>query len=339
MAIVLDAMGSDDCPVPEIQAAIELYKNYHEKVILVGKQEILDPKIHEFNSDNIPLEIVNAPDVIEMTDKPVESARTKPNNSMAVGLSLVKEGKAEAFVSAGNSGAALFNSVKVLHQIPGVSRPALCAVIPTKTGKCVFLDTGANVDCRPEFLYEFAIMGSVYAEKVLGISSPKVGLLANGEEAGKGNELVKSAYSILQASSLHFFGNVEPKEVYSGKIDVLVADGFSGNVFLKTSEAVARFMTDLLKENISANLIRKLGYLLSKQAFTVLKSKMDPAEVGAAMLLGVNGPVFVGHGHSNSRAMVSAVLRARSAVDAGLLPALRVEIQDKLHRKQSESEN
>jgi glycerol-3-phosphate acyltransferase PlsX len=330
MAIVLDAMGSDEYPTPEILAAIKLKKEFHEDVILVGKKELLESKMADLNPENIPLTIVDAPDVVEMTDKPVDSARKKPNNSMAVGLNLLKEGKAEAFVTAGNTGAAYFNAVTTLRRIPGISRPALSSFIPNKKGRCVFLDTGANADCRPEFLLEFAVMGSAYAHAVLGIESPKVALLANGEEAGKGNELVKSSYPVLQASKINFYGNVEPKEVYAGLIDVLVADGFSGNIFLKTSEAVAKFITDLLKDGISSSFISKIGYLLAKPGFSVLKTKMDPAEVGAAMLLGVNGLVFIGHGRSDARALVSAVKLARSTINAHLLDTLKKEIEEKL---------
>ena len=335
MAIVLDAMGSDEYPIPEILAAIKLKKEFNEEVILVGKKELIASKLAILNPDKIALNIVDAPDVVEMTDKPVDSARKKPNNSMAVGLNLVKEGKAEAFVTAGNTGAAYFNAVTILRRISGISRPALSSFIPTKNGKCVFLDTGANADCRPEFLLEFAVMGSVYAQTVLGIKNPKVALLANGEEAGKGNELVKGAYPLLQSSGLNFYGNVEPKEVYAGMVDAVVADGFSGNVFIKTSEAVARFITELLKERISSRFLSKVGYLLAKPAFSVLKTKMDPAEVGAAMLLGVNGMVFIGHGRSDARALVSAVKLARSTVKANLLEVMRLEIENKLSKNSS----
>jgi phosphate acyltransferase len=332
MTIVLDAMGSDEYPVPEILAAIKLKQELGESVILVGKKDLILSKMESLNPNHVSIEIVDAPDVVEMTDKPVDSARKKPNNSMAVGLNLVKEGKAEAFVTAGNTGGAYFNAVTILRRIPGISRPALSTFIPTKTGRCVFLDTGANADCRPEFLLEFGVMGSVYAEKVLKIPSPKVGLLANGEEAGKGNELVKGAYPLLKASGLNFYGNVEPKEVYAGNVDVLVADGFSGNVFLKTSESVARFITDLLKEGISARFLSKIGYLLAKPAFQILKTKMDPSEVGAGILLGVNGLVFIGHGRSDARALISAVKLARSTINAKLLEAMRTEIQSKLNQ-------
>jgi phosphate acyltransferase len=331
MSIVLDAMGSDEYPEPEILAAIQLKTLFSEEVLLVGKKDLIESKMQVLNPKNVSLQIVDAPDVVEMTDKPVDSARKKPNNSMAVGLNMVKEGKAEAFVTAGNTGGAYFNAVTILRRIPGISRPALSSFIPVKNGRCVFLDTGANADCRPEFLLEFAVMGSVYAEKVLGINSPKVGLLANGEEAGKGNELIKATYPLLQASSLNFYGNVEPKEVYAGNVNVLVADGFSGNIFLKTSEAVAKFITDLLKEGISSSFINKIGYVLAKSAFNVLKTKMDPAEVGAAMLLGVNGPVFIGHGRSDARALVSAVKLARSTLNANLIESMKTEIQNRLN--------
>ena len=185
MAIVLDAMGSDDYPVPEILAAIELKKS-GENVLLVGKKDLILAKCIQLGIDSNLLEIVDAPDVVEMTDKPVESFKKKPNNSMAIGLTLVKDNKAEAFVTAGNTGAAYFNSVTILRRLTNISRPALAAIIPVKTGKCIFMDTGANADCRPEFLQEFAVMGSVYAGKVFNLKSPKVGLLSNGEEAGKG---------------------------------------------------------------------------------------------------------------------------------------------------------
>ncbi len=329
MSIVLDAMGSDEFPVPEILAAVELNR-LGEPVLLVGKKELIENKCKELNIDSKTLDIVDAPDIVEMTDKPVESFRKKPNNSMAIGLSLVKENKAEAFVTAGNTGAAFFNAIKILDRLPKISRPALAAIIPVKTGKCVFMDTGANADCRPDFLLEFAVMGSVYAGKVFNLSSPSVGLLSNGEESGKGNQLVKDAYPILESSGLNFYGNIEPKEIYAGKVNCVVTDGFSGNVFLKTSEAVGKMITDLLKVNISSRFLSKIGYLLAKPAFVGLKKMMDPSETGAAILLGVNGLVFVGHGRSDARALVSAVKLARSTIKSGFMSAMKDEIQSRL---------
>jgi phosphate acyltransferase len=329
MTIILDAMGSDDYPEPEILAAVELQK-LGEDVLLVGSKDIIKQHQTKLGLDHLNLTIFDAPDVLEMTDKPVESARKKPNNSMSVGLNLVKVGKAEAFVTAGNTGAAFFNAVTILKRLSGISRPALTAIIPVKNRKCVFMDTGANADCRPEFLLEFAVMGSTYAGKIFKTSSPKVGLLANGEESGKGNQLVKDAYPLLQKSGLNFYGNVEPKEIFSGQVDVVVADGFSGNVFIKSSEAVAKLILDTLKESISSRFMSKIGYLLAKPAFASLKKMMDPSETGAGILLGVNGLVFIGHGRSDARALVSAVKLARTTLDNNLLDSMRSEIQDKL---------
>ena len=337
MTIILDAMGSDDYPEPEILAAIELQKQ-GENVLLVGNQEIIKQHQKKLGLDNISLQIHDAPDIVEMTDKPVESARKKPNNSMAVGLNLVKEGKAEAFVTAGNTGAAFFNAAAILKRLPGISRPSLAAIIPVRNRKCVFMDTGANADCRPEFMLEFAVMGSTYAGKLFNTSSPKVGLLANGEESGKGNMLVKEAYPLLQKSGLNFYGNVEPKEVYAGQVDCVVTDGFSGNVFIKSSEAVAKLILDMLKEGISSRFLSKLGYLLAKPAFSSLKKMMDPSETGAALLLGVNGLVFIGHGRSDARALISAVKLARRTINSGLMESMRTEIENKLSSTLSATE-
>ena len=334
MAIVLDAMGSDDCPVPEILAADELYR-LGEKVILVGKKDLLEEKSRELSVDLSKFNVVDAPDIVEMTDKAVESFKKKPNNSMAVGLNLVKEKQGEAFVTAGNTGAAYFNAVMILRKLSGISRPALAAIIPVRKGKCVFMDTGANADCRPDFLLEFAVMGSAYASKVFGVDAPRVGMLSNGEEATKGNQLVKDAYPMLAASGLNFAGNVEPKEIYGGNLHCVVTDGFSGNVFLKTSESVAKLITEILKENIQASLRAKIGYLFAKPAFSALKKVMDPSEEGAAILLGVNGLVFIGHGRSDARALVSAVKLARRTLNADLMGAIQNDVATRLSQTQS----
>ncbi len=330
MTIILDAMGSDAYPEPELQAAVQVRKTLGEELTLVGQKAMLESKFKELFPGEKPLHIIDAPDVVDMTDKPVESARKKPNNSMAVGLNLVKNGEGEAFVTAGNTGAAYFNAVTILRRMDRISRPALASIIPVYHSKAVFVDTGANADCRPEFLLEFAVMGSVYAEKTLNVNSPKVGLLSNGEEAGKGNQLVKEAFPLLKNSGLNFYGNAEPKEVYAGNVDVVVTDGFTGNIFIKTSESVARLITNVLKEEISAKFVSKIGYLLAKPAFAALKKLMDPGEVGAGLLLGVDGLVFIGHGKSDAHALVSAVKLARRTVNAGLLGAMKEEIQSKI---------
>ena len=268
--------------------------------------------------------------VLEMADKVVDGTRKKPQNSMAVGLELVKSGVGQAFVTAGNTGGAMFNALRILGRIKGVSRPALTARFPVKNGFCVVLDIGANADCRPEFLLQFAIMGSLYAEKLLKVKNPRIGLLSNGEEAGKGNQLVKETFPLLQKSGLNFIGNVEGKELFGGMADVVVTDGFTGNVLLKSSEAVSKLMVDVLKEQLMSSFTTKLGALLAKPAFTRLKQMLDPAEIGAAPLLGIDGLVFVGHGRSDARAMSSAIRVARQAVEADLLGALRATLAEKL---------
>ncbi len=337
MRIVLDAMGSDTCPEPEVVAALEAARLFGEEIILVGPADQLRPRLTALGGENPLVRIVHAPDVITMEDKglglALKAKRREAKTSMAIGIDFVKDGAADAFVTAGNTGGAMATAYYRLGTIPGVERPGLTALFPNKTGFCTVLDIGANPDCKPEHLLVFAIMGSVFSQKVRGVQSPRVGLISNGEEAGKGNELVKGAYPLLAASGLNFVGNLEGKEIFGGEADVVVADGFTGNVLLKTSEAVAKLMSDLIKEEIknSKSLGAKIGGLLVKPVLkNMMKKKLDPAEVGAALLLGVNGLVYIGHGRSDSRAMVSAIRVARQAVDAKLLDAVRQAIQERL---------
>ena len=330
MTIVLDAMGSDNYPDPEIQGAIDAAKLLNEEIILVGQQELIEPKLNQLNTKNLPIRIHHASDVMEMSDKPVESARKKPDNSMAVGLSLVKSGQAQAFVTAGNTGAALFNALRTLGRIKGVQRPALTALFPVYKGHCVVLDIGANADCRPDYLLQFGIMGSVYAEKVLNKPGPRVGLLSNGEEAGKGNQLVKDCYPLLEQSGLNFIGNIEGKELFNGEVDVAITDGFTGNILLKSSEAVAKLIATTLKEELMSSLRTKMGAMLAKPALGAIKKLMDPSDIGAAPLLGIDGLVFVGHGRSNAKAITSALRVAHEAVQHNLLDALSLAIQEKM---------
>jgi phosphate acyltransferase len=330
MTIVLDAMGSDNHPDPEIEGAVKAAELYKEEIILVGPEDILAPKLAKLNTTSLPIQIHHAPDVIEMSDKVVETSRKKPLNSMAVGCDLVKDGQADAFVTAGNTGAAMFNGLRKLGRIPGVLRPALTTLIPTKTGFCVVLDIGANAECRPEFLQQFAVLGSIYAELVLDIEKPRVGLISNGEEDGKGNNLVKDTFKLMSDSDLNFIGNIEPKEIYAGHADVVVTDGFTGNIFLKTSESVASFLVGILREGLTSSLQTKMGALLAKPAFKTLKEKMDPAEFGAAALLGIDGLVLVGHGRSDAHAITNAVRQAHNLIKIDLLNASRQAIQDRL---------
>lgn len=331
MSIILDAMGSDKYPIPEVGASISATSDLHEEIILVGDAINLKPLIKERGGEKLPIELIHAPEVVEMWDKPVESTRLKPNNSMAVGIRLLKEGKGDAFVTAGNTGGAMFNALKALGRIEGVLRPALPAIFPTRTGRCIVLDIGANVDCRPEFLIQFAVLGSVYAETILGVTKPRIGLLSNGEEPGKGNQLIKDTFPLLKDSGMNFIGNVEGKELFGGEADVVVTDGFIGNVLVKGSEAVAKLITDVLREELTISLRTKLGALLAKPAFSKIKKLIDPGEVGAAPLLGVNGLVFIGHGRSDARALTSAIRLARQSVNLQLLSSLQTGIKKQLH--------
>jgi glycerol-3-phosphate acyltransferase PlsX len=252
---------------------------------------------------------------------------------MRVGMDLVKSGQGDAFVTAGNTGMAMYFAKKVFGDIPGVIRPCLCAAFPVRNGHAVVLDIGANAECRPEFLVQFAVMGRIYATTMLGISNPRVGLLSNGEEEGKGNNLVRETFPLLKESDLNFIGNVEGKELFGGQADVVVTDGFTGNVMLKSTEAVAKLIVDILKEELMGSLRTKMGALLAKPAFGKIKKMLDPAEIGAAPLLGIDALVFVGHGRSDARAVVSSLRAAKQAVDNGLLGNLRQAISENIQER------
>jgi glycerol-3-phosphate acyltransferase PlsX len=265
----------------------------------------------------------------------LKARRPNARNSMAVGIDLVKSGQAEAFVTAGNTGAATVTAYFRLGTLAGIDRPALAGPFPTATGTCIVLDIGANPDCKPENLVQFAIMGSIYAQKVRGILNPKIGLVSNGEEAGKGSQLVKDTYPLLQQSGLNFVGNVEGKEVIGGAVDVAVTDGFTGNVILKTSEAVAKLLMDKIREAIiSGGLRSRLGGSMVRPALGSVRRLLDPSEEGAAPLLGVNGLVFIGHGRSDAYAMKNAVRVARLAAEARLLEHIRARVAE--HRQITE---
>lgn len=321
MSLVLDAMGSDTHPGPEIEGALIASRELNEEIILAGREDRLARLL---GTSHPGVRIVHAPDVLEMTDKPIEGTRLKPNNSLAAGLRLVKSGEARAFVTAGNTGGAWFNALRTLGRMRGVDRAPLAPVIPTLKGRCVLVDSGANVDCRPEFLHQFAVLASAYARALLGAANPRVGLLSNGEEDEKGNELVKAAGQLLRGDPrINYMGNVEPRQVYEGQVDVLVADGFAGNVFLKTSEAVAQLMMRMLRESIQSRPLWMLGGAMAKNAFRQVRDRMNPSEVGAAVLLGVDGLVLIGHGHSDARAIFNALKLAQKCADQDLVGQIR----------------
>jgi len=335
--IVVDAMGSDQYPVPDVIGAVMAAREYGVEIILVGDEARIKPVLEAQNPGSLPIRIVHAPEMLTMKDKgmalALKARRANAKNSIAVGIDLLKNGEADAFVTAGNTGAVLATAYFRLGTIPGVHLPALAPVFPTATGSCVVLDIGANPDCKPENLYQFAIMGSIYAEKVREIKNPKVGLISNGEEEGKGNQLVREAFPLIKSAGLNFFGNVEGKEVIGGAVDVAVADGFTGNVLLKSTEAVAKMIVDKIKEAIkTGGPLALLGGILVKPALGKIKKMLDPSEEGAAPLLGANGIVFIGHGRSDEIAIKNSIRLAKNAVDAKVLEAIKDGIQKRLQK-------
>lgn len=335
MRIVVDAMGSDNFPRPDVEGAVLAAREYGVPITLTGDEAHVKPLLAEFGASGLPIEVRHAPEMLTMEDKGMalvlKAKRKTTQNSMAVALDMVKSGEAQAFVTMGNTGAATVTAYFRLGTIPGVDRPALGPVFPTKTGTCVVLDVGANPDCKPENLLQFGIMGSTYAQKVRGVKNPKVGMLSNGEEAGKGNQLVKDAYPLLKASGLNFVGNIEGKELMAGEVDVAVTDGFTGNVMLKSSEAVAKLILETVREKIqNGPLLAKLGGILVRPTLRSVRKILDPSEEGAAPLLGINGLVFIGHGRSDALAVKNAVRVAIAAAQANVVEAIRADIAQRL---------
>jgi len=327
MRIVLDAMGGDYAPAAVVEGGVRAARDHGVEVILVGRREAVEPELAKHDTAGLQVSVVHASQVIEMDEHPALVAKAKRDSSMAVGMQMVKRGDADAFVTMGNSGGALAVALMQLGRLHGIRRPALASVFPTVKGPAFLIDLGANTDCKPEYLLQFAIMGSVYAERVLGIAHPRVGIVSNGEEEGKGNFLVRDATPLLKASGLNFVGNVEGKDLPAGLADVVVTDGFTGNVIVKTSEGVAAMILEVLEREIRARPLAMVGALLAKPAFRAAKRTLDYSEYGGAALLGVNGVVIVGHGRSNAKAVASAVRVAKVAVEGKVLDAIRAGIE------------
>ncbi|MEP6894924.1 MAG: phosphate acyltransferase PlsX [Chloroflexota bacterium] len=335
--IVVDAMGSDNYPAPDVEGAIAAAREYGVEIILVGDEAKIQPALNAQSVSGLNIRIVHAPEMLTMDDKglalALKARRPNAKNSMAVGIDLVKNGEADTFVTMGNTGACLATAYFRLGTIPGVDLPTLAVSFPSAKGSFLLVDLGANPDCKAENLLQFAIMGSVYADKMKKVKNPRVALISNGEEEGKGNELVKATIPLLKDSSLNYIGCVEGKEVYSGDVDVVVMDGFTGNVFLKASEAVAKLLVDTIRVTIkNGNLLTKIGGLLVRPALGSIRKLMDPSEYGAASLLGVNGLVFIGHGRSDTRAVQVAIRVAKEAVEAKVLNAMKSAIEENLKK-------
>ena len=335
MKIVLDAMGGDYAPTVTVEGAVMAAREFDVPIILVGRETVIRQELAKHETSGLPLSVVHADEVIEMEDKPSEVVRGKPSSCMHVGMRLVKAGEADAFVTAGNTGATLAIALLELGRIKvdsqrRIHRPALATVLPTKTGMCFFLDIGANTDWKPAYLQQFAVMGSIYAENVLGLANPRVGIVSIGEEEGKGNIPVRQAYDLIKATpGLNFVGNVEGRDVPAGLADVVVTDGFTGNVMIKLSEGVASLILDTLRAEIMSRPQAKIGAALAKPAFRAAAKKLDYAEYGGAVLLGLNHVCIIGHGSSNARAVRSAIKVAREAVLADVTGKIRAGLMER----------
>ena len=309
--IAVDSMGSDNAPYSEIEGSVEAAKAYDVHVILVGKESVLAPILKKAGGDRLPIEIRNATQVVAMDESPTMAIRKKKDSSIRVAAKLVRDKKASGLVSAGNTGAVMATSKMVFGSVPGVARPALATVLPTLTGHAVLLDVGANVTCKPHHLVQFAVMGHLFSKKIVGVNSPRVGLMSVGEEESKGNDLTKEVHQALKRLHFNFIGNVEGRDIYNGRADVIVCDGFTGNVALKTSEGLIEAVLKLLKDELSSNLQAKLGALLSQQSFKRLKKRLDYSEYGGAPLLGLRGASIICHGRSSSNAIKNAIRVAK----------------------------
>jgi glycerol-3-phosphate acyltransferase PlsX len=301
-------MGTDLAPAPEIEGAIQAAREGFAEIILVGPEEILRKELTRRNVKGLPLEVVHASEAVTMEDKATKAFRSKRDSSVRVAARLVKEGRADGMISAGNTGAVMTTAKIVLGTLEAVQRPALAAVFPTAPGKpAVLLDVGANVDCKPQHLEQFAVMGEIYYRAIFGAKRPRVGLLSIGEEAHKGNELTREAMELFKRLPINFIGNVEGGDLYNGRADVIVCDGFIGNVALKISEGLAAAISKMLREALASTLASKVGYVLSRKAFRQFKKRVDYSEYGGAPLLGVRGVCVICHGGSNANAIKNAI--------------------------------
>lgn len=326
MKIVIDAMGGDHAPVVTVEGAVEAVKTYGVNIILTGNQPMIESQLKKYDYPKDKIEIIHCSEEITNEDKPVISIRKKKDSSMVVGLKLVKDKKADAIISAGNTGALLAGGLFILGRIKGIDRPALAPVYPTTKGVSVLIDGGANAECKPRNFLEFGIMGSIYAEKVLGIKKPRVCTVNIGIEEEKGNDVVKEAYKLCKDGPFNFQGNVEARDIPSGYADVIVTDGFTGNVILKLTEGLASSIFSLLKEEFLKNTLRKFGALLLRSGLKDFKERFDYTEYGGAPFLGVNGILIKAHGSSDGKAIKNAVGQAIKFTDNNVINDIATEI-------------
>ena len=336
-AIALDAMGGDYAPANTVAGAILAARELGSRVVLVGREDEIQKELERHRARETSLTIVHASESVAMDEAPAMALRRKKDSSLRVAANLVRDGQADALVSAGNSGAVMATAVFVLGAVAGVDRPALAAVVPNrKGGVTVWLDVGANVDSKPQHIHQWAIMAHIYAKNILGVASPRVGLLSIGEEAGKGNDLVKETFKLLQESRINFIGNVEGHDIFDGSADVIVCDGFTGNVSLKAVESATETLFHFLKQEFSRSWRTRLGYVLSRPAFKGFRKRVDYAEFGGVPLLGVKGATIISHGKSSPRAIRNAIRVAGEVVENRVNDQIQKEIEENTHPVRSE---
>jgi glycerol-3-phosphate acyltransferase PlsX len=329
LTIAVDAMGGDKAPVPEVEGAIRAAREYGHRVLLVGDAKTVERELKTHDIGSLPIEVVHASERITMDDHAAKAAKGKKESSMHVCARLVKSGRADGFLSAGNTGACMAIAKMLFGKVPGVDRPALTGVFPTHKGTpVVVLDVGANVDCEPAMLKQFGLMGEIYSRLVLKIERPRVGLLSIGEEEHKGNTLTRDATPLLKALSLNFIGNVEGRDLYSGHADVIVCDGFVGNVALKVSEGLSEMIRSMLREALAETVTRKIGYALSRSAYKDFKKRIDYAEYGGAPLLGLKGVCIICHGRSDSNAIKNAIRVAADFASSNMNQRIEEELRE-----------
>lgn len=328
MKIIVDAMGGDNAPTEIVKASVKAVNELNINVILVGQEDVIKREIAKCTVKNDKLiEIHNASEIVSNDDAPAIAIKSKKDSSMVVGCNLLKDGVGDAFISAGNTGALMAGALLIVKRIKGVDRPALAPVIPTKNGACLLIDGGSNADCKPINLLQFGIMGSIYMKKAFNVENPRVGIVNIGSEEKKGNELTRQSYELLkQVDNINFIGNVEGRDIPDGRADVVVCDGFVGNVILKTMEGMGLTIVGFLKQELSRSFITKLGALIAKSAFVRLKKKMDYKEYGGAMLVGVNSTVVKAHGSSDEKSFFNTIKQAKSIVESGLIDNIKEEI-------------
>ena len=325
-------MGGDHGPAVVVEGAVAAVREFGASVILVGDKAAIEREVVRLDAHALAVEIRHASQVVGMAESPSHALRRKRDSSLRVAAELVKEGRAAAFISAGNTGAAMAISMFVIGVLPGVDRPAIAAVLPNLKKFTILIDAGANVDPKPWHLLQFAVMGHVYARDILGLDSPRVGLLSVGEEEGKGNELTKEAYELLKESSLNFAGNVEGRDIYNGTCDVVVTDGFTGNVALKISESLAEMLGSMIREELLRDLRSKVGAKLAMPAFERFRRRIDYTEMGGAPLLGIDGAAIICHGASPVKAIKNAVRVAQEWAQAGLNEHIKAAIEAEVAR-------